>query len=294
MHSPIPASELILNSDGSVYHLHLRPEDIAPTIITVGDMNRVPMVSKYFDRIIVKKQKREFLTHTGYIGNQPISVISTGIGTDNIDIVFNELDALVNIDLQTRLLKSKLTQLTFIRIGTSGALQADIALDTFLASQIALGLDGLLHYYSIKNKEEINDFLKQLKHINFPIPPYLACAHVDLLETMAKDLPKGVTATCTGFYAPQSRAIRLAPQQTQLFQQLQHFQYQHHRITNFEMETAGIYGLAQLLGHRALSLNAILANRATHQFSQQPQKTVEKLIQYTLEKVGNSAYVRNE
>ncbi len=286
----IPASELILNSDGSIYHLHLRPEQVASTIILVGDPDRVPLVSKHFDEIEVSVQKREFVTHTGKLNGHRLSVISTGIGTDNIDIVLNELDALFNIDLGTREVKSELTTLDLIRIGTSGSLQTDLPVDSYLASAYGLGLDGLMHYYEYQNNAD--ETLIQLELMRFAAEgfgfsqrPYLVGGSEELRKKVAYDFPVGITATCAGFYAPQGRQLRLAPNQPDFLHQLRKFSYGQWRVTNFEMETAGIYGLARLLGHRALSLNALLANRIDNSFSQQAQQTVERLIEMTLQRL---------
>ncbi|WP_422351633.1 nucleoside phosphorylase [Flagellimonas sp.] len=282
-------SELILNPDGSIYHLNLRPEDISNTIITVGDPDRVRSVSRHFETIEVEKGKREFLTHTGTFRGKRITVISTGIGTDNIDIVFNELDALVNVDFETRRIKEKLTQLDFIRIGTSGAIQEDIPVDSFLLSVSAVGFDGLMHFYNtgqVGNKEleqELNEFLAWQTH---KINAYAFDTDTSLADTFTENhIRFGITATNSGFYGPQGRSIRLQPRITDFNQKLADFRYQNQRITNLEMETAGIYGLSKMHGHRAISLNAILANRATGEFSQRPVRTVNELIQLALEKL---------
>lgn len=288
-------SELILNPDGSVYHLHLRPEQLADTIITVGDPDRVGDVSQYFDRVDEKVQKREFVTHTGELNGHRISVISTGIGTDNIDIVFNELDALATVNLDRRELADHQRQLTFIRIGTSGALQADLGIDTWLASSAAVGLEGLMHYYQAPQATAPQTaLLSSLTRLlcksekEFPIPPYWTDGNLELLELFADDkMQTGVTLTAAGFYAPQGREIRLKSHFNRAFiDELVTWRNGTYRLTNLEMETAGIYGLAHLLGHRAISLNALLANRATGEFSQNPGKTVDELIRWTLEKIS--------
>ncbi|UII75777.1 nucleoside phosphorylase [Flagellimonas sp. HMM57] len=282
-------SELILNPDGSIYHLNLLPQDIASTIITVGDPDRVRCISAYFDSIEVEKGKREFLTHTGSYKGKRISVVSTGIGTDNIDIVFNELDALVNIDFTTRQIKSNKTQLNFIRIGTSGAIQADIAVDTFLLSEIAIGFEGLLHFYNTNEATEkvleakLNEYLGWKSH---NITAYAISSDESLRnEFLSNRIRLGITVTNSGFYGPQGRKLRLMPQIPDFNEKLAAFTYKNQKITNLEMETAGIYGLSKLLGHRAISLNAILANRATGDFSKNPDKTIDNLIQYALEKL---------
>ncbi len=280
-------AELILNSDGSIYHLNLLPADLAHTIITVGDPDRVAKVSKYFDRIELKKGKREFITHTGYIGNKRLSVISTGIGTDNIDIVLNELDALVNIDFQLREVKSELTSLDIVRIGTSGAVQRDVEMGTILASSYGVGFDALMQYYQ-KPYEEIELDIQRALIAYFPqlnLKPYVAHASGNLLERIAFDLPKGMTLTAPGFYAPQGRCLRSDNTIPDLIPLVNSFQYRDLRLTNLEMETAGIYALARMFGHQALSINAILASRVAGQFSLNPEAVVEKAIQLVLERI---------
>ncbi|WKB81092.1 nucleoside phosphorylase [Cellulophaga lytica] len=282
-------SELILNADNSIYHLNILPEDIATTIITVGDPDRVGEVSKYFDTIELKKGKREFITHTGTLKGKRISVISTGIGTDNIDIVLNELDALVNIDFATRTIKEKKTTLDIIRIGTSGAIQADIPINSFLLSEYAIGLDSLLQFYDSKHVQhsEIQDaFVAHTNWAKDKSTPYVVTCSAELADKIYSDkLVKGFTATNVGFYGPQGRILRLNTQDNQLNNKIASFKHNSLKVTNLEMETAGIYGLAKLLGHNALSLNAILANRANGEFSVTPRETVEELIKYTLNKL---------
>lgn len=281
-------TDLILNPDGSIYHLNLLPGDVAETIITVGDQDMVGEVSKYFDHIDLKKGKREFLTHTGFIGKKRITVISTGIGTDNIDIVLNKLDALVNIDFTTRTIKEKLTSLAVIRIGTSGALQADIPLDSVLIADYGLGFDALMNFYPAKNsigELELLDYINAVFiGINLP-KPYLTAASPALIHKIGFGLPSGVTATAPGFYAPQGRQVRAKNAVPDFLKLLGTFQHQQQRITNLEMETAGIYALAKVLGHEALSVNVVLANRATLEFSRNPQKAVDKAIQLVLERI---------
>lgn len=285
---PISEADLILNADGSIYHLNLLPEDLAETVITVGDPDRVLQVSKHFDRIEVQKGKREFISHTGYVGPKRITVISTGIGTDNIDIVFNELDALVNIDFHTRLPKDQLTSLDIIRVGTSGTLQPEIPIDSILVSEYGLGLDALMHYY-LKDADpdeiELEDAFK--KHFSIPgIEPYITRASTVLLEKVGKDFIKGITVTAPGFYAPQGRQVRAQNQVAGLIEKLASFKHNGSQITNLEMETAGIYALAKALGHQALSVNAILASRARFEFSESPEKIVEKAIVTVLESIS--------
>ncbi|RYE31583.1 MAG: phosphorylase [Sphingobacteriaceae bacterium] len=284
----IAETDLILNPDGSIYHLNLLPEDVAETVITVGDQGRVTEVSKHFDHIDLKKGKREFLTHTGFIGQKRITVISTGIGTDNIDIVLNELDALVNIDFATRSVKSKLTSLDIIRIGTSGALQADIALDSVLIADYGLGFDALMNFYPAKNSIRETELLADINAvftgINLP-KPYLTAAGSGLIKKIGFDLPSGITATAPGFYAPQGRQVRAANAVPGFLQKLQSFRFQQQRITNLEMETAGIYALAKVLGHQAVSVNVILANRVQQAFSNNPQQAADKAIKLVLERI---------
>ena len=282
---PIPESDLILNPDGSIYHLNLLPEDIAGTVITVGDPDRVEEVSKRLDRIELKKGKREFITHTGYLGKKRITILSTGIGTDNIDIVLNELDALVNIDLNSRIPKKELKSLNIIRIGTSGTLQEDIPVDSILVSEFGLGLDALMNYYMHKVSGDEHMLLDEIKahfhHIK-GISPYVTSADDSLLKEIGKDLPRGITVTAPGFYAPQGREVRAQNAIPNLIQLLQTFNAGKYRLTNLEMETAGIYALSKALGHKALSVNAILASRARFEFSKNPQKIIEKTIEYVL------------
>jgi uridine phosphorylase len=291
----IQDAELILNADGSIYHLHLQPEHIANNIITVGDPDRVERVSKYFDRIEHKVHKREFYTHTGYIGQKRLTVISTGIGTDNIDIVLNELDALANVDLNNRTVKNSLKSLNIFRIGTSGAMRADIPVDSFLVSNFGVGMDGLLNYYdrTLNQREQalnrlINECLKE-NVVAIGVQPTVAEASSALISLFEKkEWHQGITLTATGFYAPQNRMIRAKPQLSDLFTKLEDISFEGLKITNLEMETAAIFGLANILGHKAISLNAILANRRSGQFSADPDKVVDKLIQETLEIIVNS------
>lgn len=281
-------ADLIINPDGSIYHLNLLPEDIADTVITVGDLDRVAEVSKYFDSIEVKKGKREFITHTGYIGKKRITVLSTGIGTDNIDIVFNELDALVNIDFESREVKKELKSLDIIRIGTSGAVQKDIPMGTILASSFGLGFDALMHYYIHEvsgNEHTLLDSVKShFSHIK-NIHPYVTAADQSLLNSIGKGMETGITITAPGFYAPQGRQVRAKNAVPNFIELLNSFSEGNNRITNLEMETAGIYALAKALGHKALSVNAILASRVKFEFSKEPNKIVEKAIKTVLERL---------
>lgn len=280
----IPNSELILNKDGSVYHLTLLPEDIADTIISVGDPERVPKITQYFDSIEVQKINREFRTETGYFKGKRITVIATGIGTDNIDIVLNELDALANVDLKTRTVKPQLKSLNIIRIGTSGTLQDDIPIDSFLVSAYAIGLDGLIHFYKFKNADD--NINQQVENI-VQIPSYTSKADDSLLTHLAKDIRQGITLTAAGFYAPQGRQIRLDLKVPNFIDKLSAQQFDNGlQLTNLEMETAGIYALGSLLGHRCISFNAILANRKLGLFSNQADKTIDSLIQLILQRIS--------
>jgi uridine phosphorylase len=282
-------SEFILNENGSIYHLNLLPNQLASTVITVGDPDRVNHVTKHFDSIEHKVHKREFHTQTGIYKGKRISVVSTGIGTDNIDIVFNELDALVNIDFKTRKVKDNLTSLDIIRIGTSGSIQADIPIDSFLVSETAIGFDSLLHFYKNEDIQDIKFSKSLLGHLILPREngiPYVINADKTLLSYFENDYSKGITVTNCGFYGPQGRVLRLPLSNPNLNERMASFNHLDRRITNLEMETAGIYGLAKLLGHRAVSLNAIVANRATGEFSKDPTRTVENLIVDALDKIA--------
>lgn len=286
---PIKESELILNPDGSIYHLNLKPENIADTVIFVGDQNRVEKVTKHFDSIDFKTSKREFKTHTGTYNNKQITVISTGIGPDNIDIVLNELDALINIDLKTRQPKKKLKSIDIIRIGTSGSLQKNIPVDSFLLSTHGLDINGMLHSYQINkinNTSIENAFIKHTNWSNVKAKPLI----IENSKTLEKrfenyKIHKGITITAGGFYGPQGRKLRLNLQDENLNNKIDSFNYNNLCISNLEMETSAIYGLSKLLGHNALSLNAIIANRANGTFSKNPGEIIENLIKYTLKKI---------
>lgn len=288
----LQASELILNSDGSIYHLALRPEDIAPNIITVGDPGRVSMVSRYFDRIEIKREKREFVTHTGTFKGKRITVISTGIGTDNIDIVLNELDALVNIDLEKRVVKKQLTPLNIIRVGTSGSLHRELEVDSFIASAYGIGFDNLLHFYQAGNIVEKEMTKALYDHMNWPkehSTPYIVKAHSDLITLFSgTEISSGVTTTNAGFYGPQGRQLRIPIKDPVFNDKLFDFEFEGLRITNLEMETSAIYALSALMGHRAMSLNVILANRASGTFTKNGTAAVDRLIQYALNKIALS------
>jgi len=286
----IEASELIINARGAVYHLDVRPEEIADTIITVGDPFRVEKVSKYFDHIEHRSSHREFITHTGTINGKRISVLSTGIGPDNIDIVMNELDALVNIDLIGRTENKEKKQLDIIRIGTSGSLQPEIGVDSFVASTHGIGLDNLLHFYPYRNNDVESEMLRAFKtqttlHPNLS-SPYITSASAILLAKLVDGCHAGITATCPGFYGPQGRNLRLGLSMPQLNDQLTAFRFSNLKITNFEMETAAIYGLGKMMGHHCLSLSAIVANRIARAFSADADATIDKLIRQVLERLG--------
>jgi len=283
----IAESELIINSRGAIYHLDVRPEELAGTIIVVGDPERVKKVSIHFDKIEHRLQHREFITHTGYIGNKHVSVISTGIGPDNIDIVFNELDALANIDFETRTIKEKLAKLNIIRFGTSGSLQADIPVDSFVASTHGLGLDNLLNFYKYEktaaDQEMANAFTEQTGLDIQITRPYAFSGSNLLLQKFGDHFHKGITVTCPGFFGPQGRVLRLGLNSPELVDRLTHFNFNNHRITNFEMETSAIYGLGKLMGHECLSVNTIIANRVVKEFSKDSDAAVEKMIKKALE-----------
>lgn len=283
----LPPSELILNEDQSIYHLHLHPHEVADTIITVGDPERVRMVTAHFDHIEVEKSHREFATQTGTYRNKRITVISTGIGTDNVDIVLNELDALVNIDLGTRMVKNEQTSLNFIRLGTSGALQSHIDLGTWLISDSAFGYDGLLPFYGhLKSDQSECDRLQH--HLNGLPLPYRASASKELIAHFDDRVYEhGHTLTMAGFYAPQGRAIRIANPTAERFEHFADFKMKNGDIlTNLEMETAGIYGLAEVLGHRAISISALLANRMNGEFHPEPGRVVEDMVAHSLEVIS--------
>ena len=285
----IQQSELILNEDGSIYHLNLKPENIAKDIIFVGDQDRVDKITHLFDTIEFTTQKREFKTTTGTYKGKRISVISTGIGPDNIDIVLNELDAIVNINLATRTLKETFTSLNIIRIGTSGSLQKDIPVDSFLMSTHALDLNGMLHAYqtaAISDTELATAFAKYTNWSSQkPVPLVIENSQILEDKLSSKIIYKGMTATAGGFYGPQGRVLRLALQDAELNTKIDQFQHNGVRVTNLEMETSAIYGLCKLLGHNACSMNAIIANRAHGTFSEDYNKVVEDLILYTLNKL---------
>lgn len=282
-------SELILNPDGSIYHLKLLPGQIASNIIVVGDQDRVSMISQYFDTIEHKVQNREFVTHTGTYRGKRLTVLSTGIGTDNIDIVVNELDALVNIDLDKRVEKAEQTALNIIRLGTSGALQPDIAVDTLVASRYGLGFDGLLHFYAYDESLFESDMAeafalhtKWAKKLPFP---YIVEASDQLFASVAEGLTSGITATANGFYGPQGRELRLPLANRRLNEAIESFRFEGKRVTNFEMETSALYGLGKLLGHHTLTICAIIANRVRKEYSKDYQNTIKMMVEQVLDRL---------
>jgi len=283
----ISDTELILTTEKKIYHLNLSKEQIADDIILVGDPYRVSVISNKFDAIEHKVSNREFVTHTGKLNGKHISVISTGIGTDNIDIVINELDALVNIDFKNRTINSDKKSLNLIRLGTSGALQKDIAVDSFLASSFGLGFDNLAHFYADNKMLKQEMSVEYLKHTNWPknlSEPYFVKASEELLNQFS-DLRQGITATAPGFYGPQGRSLRVAPSISDLHEKMQTFSFGSHQITNFEMETSALYFLGQSLGHNTLTICAIIGNRLTQDYSKDYKKTVEKMADLVLKRI---------
>lgn len=283
-------SELILNSNGSVYHLNLLPGELAPNIILVGDPGRVSMVSGHFERIEVERHNREIITHTGYYKNMHISVLSTGMGTDNIDIVMNELDALFNIDLQERKVKDARTSLNIIRIGTSGGLQPGIAPDSTIVSTHGIGLDGMLYYYrnldKVMDHEMTEAFISQTKWPSVLPRPYFVEGNEHLIKSIGEGFIHGVTATAPGFYGPQGRQLRLKTYLTDLNGLLQSFEYKHRKIINFEMETSALYGLGKMLGHNTLTLTNIVANRVDKTHSLNYRAVMDQLIEKVLDRLS--------
>ncbi len=286
MQQPIGASELIINPRGAVYHLDLRPEELADTIITVGDPDRVAHVSQYFDHIEHRSAHREFITHTGYIGTKRISVMSTGIGPDNIDIALNEVDALVNIDFETRCINDNKKSVSVIRLGTCGSLQGEVGVDQLVAGTHGLGVDNLLHFYQPNNNpEELAILAAFEQHTNIQahhIKPYISSASAGLLKHFTEGYNHGITVTCPGFYGPQGRILRLPLKMPNLVDQMTSFRFGNHHIANFEMETSAIYGLCNLLGHQCLSINVIVANRVKKEFSKDGAKAIDYMIQKSL------------
>jgi uridine phosphorylase len=285
----IPSSELIINSDGSIFHLHLRPEDIADTVILVGDPARVDMIAGYFDKIEVEKANREFVTKTGYIGKNRLSVLSTGIGTDNIDIVMTELDALVNIDFNLRTVKQQHRSLRILRLGTSGALHKDISLGSILMSDISVGFDGLLNFYANRDSVSLNMMEKAfVEHTNWNkrlAAPYFVPASEMLVNLFDKDIIHGITISAPGFYGPQGRIVRLGLADPDLLPKIESFRYNEMRINNFEMESSAIAGLSLLLGHQAATICTVIANRYLKEMNTDYKYFVKKMIEKAIEKL---------
>jgi len=288
----IPSSELILNPDGSIYHLNLLPDHISDTILTVGDPARVAQVSRHFDSVEFETTHREFVTHVGYYRGKRLTVLSTGMGTDNIDIVMNELDALVNIDFMSRTVRpaEERMSLRIVRLGTSGSLQADVPVGSMLATEHAVGLDSLMQFYPlVETGLETEVAAKLQQAVALPYAPYVVRGSDLLREQLGAGMVMGNTLTCPGFYGPQGRILRLDLRQPDYIERLQRFQHTSaeglFRLTNFEMETAGYYALGRLLGHEVLSLNAIVANRATGEFSENAGAVVDAMIERTLQRL---------
>lgn len=285
----IEPSELVLQPDNSIYHLKLHPEQLAKNVIVVGDPGRVEVISNYFDRIDHKVSNREIVTHTGVLNNTPITVMSTGMGTDNIDIVLNELDALVNIDLENRTIKAEKKSLNIIRIGTCGAMQKEIPVNSFLASSFGLGLDGLMNFYEFEHTEEENQlltaFYEQTNYAKTFAQPYFVKASDKLLDLFKNDFHVGITATAPGFYGPQGRVLRVPLKEKQLNEKLNQFNYNNHQIVNFEMETSALYGLSRAMGHNSCTVCVAVANRFAKEFSKDYKPALKKLIELTLSKL---------
>lgn len=284
--STISETDLIINPDGSVYHLNLKPEHISDKIITVGDPGRVHRVSSHFDNVDFEMNKREFITHTGTYKGQRITVISTGMGTDNVEILLNELDAVFNIDLKTRQIKEKKTSLKIIRIGTSASIQEDMRLGSHVISEYGIGLDPMIHFYQMQMPEYEASICEALQNdIGLPYLPYCVKGSEQLLDLFKDNMVLGNTVTCHGFYAPQGRTLRLPIRYPDLVEKLTYFHKDNFWLTNLEMETAGYYGLSKLLGHEMISLNAIIANRIRNKFSKDPNKVIDALIRKVLDKI---------
>lgn len=282
----IPESELILNTSGRIYHLNLVAEMVADTIIVVGDPDRVPKISRHFDKVLHQVANRELVTHTGELGGKRLSVISSGMGTDNVELLMTELDALVNIDFKSRTVNRRLKKLNIIRIGTSGCMQADIPLDALLVSRAALGLDNLMSFYEREPHEDLSVVENKIQRLlELPFKPYFAKGSDQLFDLFKDRMHHGVTVTAPGFYAPQGREIRLKPKISGFIETLAKTNTTFGRFTNFEMETAGYYAMAELLGHEMISLNALIANRANRTFSKDHERAVEGLISLVLEKI---------
>jgi uridine phosphorylase len=283
----LSSSELIINPDGSIYHLHLKPGEVADTIITVGDMARVDKVAALFDQVYLERSHREFYTKTGRIGKKDLTVISSGIGTDNIDILINELDALFNVDFETRTTRENTRQLTFVRLGTSGSIRKSVPVNSLVASVYGFGMDSLGFFYEPWGEEEFaiqDDFNTYLHKVAPDLRAYVAKGDMDLANLLLPQGKKGITVSCAGFYAPQGRHLRAMPRYKDIIDHLRNYKLPggDFEITNFEMESAGIFLLCDILGHRAVSVNAILANRETREFSSDPQLVVRQMLEKVL------------
>ncbi len=293
MTKALATSELILNEDGSIYHLHLKPENVADKVILVGDPGRVEKVSNLFDSVEFRMKNREFVTHTGFYRGERITVISTGIGTDNIDIVLNELDAIVNIDLGNRTIRRNRRSLEFIRIGTTGGLQEEMAVGSFVLSRMAGGFDGLIHYYA-KGYSVCDAGIEKafVNHTNWfdkrPVP-YFVWSSDELFDRFNEDVYSGITLSSPGFYGPQGRTLRLPVTDPELNEKIRNFTYDHLKITNFEMESSALFGLSALLGHKAVSICAVIANRVTGEFIRDYEAVIENLLHFTLERIMKPA-----
>ncbi|MBQ3709766.1 MAG: nucleoside phosphorylase [Bacteroidales bacterium] len=292
MNQAIPASQLVLNNEGAVYHLGLHPEELADDVILVGDPGRVDNIAYLFDKIEVKRQNRELWSRTGYYNGKRITVLSTGMGTDNLDIVMNELDALANIDLKTRVPKEQHRTLNLVRLGTSGALQAEIPVeDSYVATRYAIGLDGLLYFYE-KNKE-VNEiamrdaFIKQMDYPKDLPMPYVVEGSQELFDRLGKGYFQGITATAPGFYGPQGRTLRMHLAYPENNRKIEAFQYQGWKVCNFEMESSALYGLGKMMGHRCMTICAVIANRVSEKFCVDYHPYVNKLIKNTLDRLSD-------
>lgn len=286
---PIPSSELIINEQGEIYHLGIKPEDLKKKIIIVGDQDRVSKVSSFFDEITFKKQHREFVCHVGTYQSKEITVLSTGIGTDNIDIVMNELDALVNIDFETRKEKQKKEKLEIVRIGTCGILDENIPVESFILSQYSMGLDNVGHYYQREVDEELTDLLTEIEdQVKFPkhITPYIAKASDELNQRFeSKEVKSGITIASSGFYGPQGRVLRLPLAEPEMLESIADFKFNSHRFVNLEMETSALFALSSALGHKATALCLGIANRRRQEFADSYEPKILELIQYVLDRI---------
>lgn len=285
----IPASELIINEDGSIFHLHLKPEQLAEKVLLVGDPGRVSLVAKHFDSIECEISNREFHTITGMYKGKRLSCVSHGIGTDNIDIVLTELDALANVDFEKRTIKEQLKSLTLVRVGTSGGLQIKCPVGSYVVSRRSIGFDGLLNFYANSNEFFDLDFEKAFKkHTDWNVrlsAPYVVSSDEELVERIGRDMIKGVTISAPGFYGPQGRFVRLAPNDLKLNEKITSFRYGEEMITNFEMESSALAGLGKMLGHKAMTVCAIIAGRVSKDMNTEYKGSIEELIKIVLERI---------